>query len=318
MVTSPTRLVSWAIVGVVLFGLGTLSAGGRLVTPVHAAVAPRSIPARSGVVVPPAALRETLDALMSQLHERGQFDGSILVAWRGGVVYRAGFGYANDTTREPFQPGTVSDLGSVSKQFTAMAVMMLSERGALGYDDPVTRFLPELARYAAGVTVRHLLNHTSGIPDVGDLGIDRPGLANDEVVAALAKERALASTPGTRYRYSNAGYDLLGTLVERLSGQRMSEFLAAHVFRPVGMSSTFVREGTSTLPPGVAMAYDAFGEAAPDTNATVGDGGVFSTVDDLYKWDGALAGSTLVGASTLEAAFTPPTLPGSPSTYGFG
>jgi len=259
-----------------------------------------------------------IDALMTTLHGRGQFDGSILVARSGAILYRAGFGYADDSTREPFQPTTVSALASVSKGFTAMAVMMLAERGILDYDDPVSRFLPDLARYAPGVTVRHLLNHTSGIPDVGDLGIDHPGLTNAEVLATLARATPLTSPPATRYRYSNTGYVLLATIVERLSGQRMADFLAQHVFQPLGMSSTFVRDAIAPARASFAFAYDAFGLPAGDTNGTVGDGDVYSTVDDLYKWDRALAGSTLVRAGTLEAAFAPPVLPGSPSTYGFG
>lgn len=271
----------------------------------------------SGVVAGPTA-EQRIDALMTTLHDRGQFDGSILVARAGAIVYRAGLGYANESTREPFQPSTVSALASVSKQFTAMAVMMLAEKGALGYDDPIKRFLPELARYAPTVTVRHLLNHTSGIPDVGDLGIDRPGLTNGEVIAALAKESSLASPPGTHYRYSNPGYALLATIVERLSGQRLSDFLATHIFKPLGMESTFVREATGAAQPAVAMAYDPFGRPVADTNATVGDGGVFSTVDDLYKWDRGLSGPSLVRTSTLEAAFTPPKLLEGSSTYGFG
>jgi CubicO group peptidase (beta-lactamase class C family) len=298
--------VSGALVAfVVLLDAGILSASTS------------SLPART-VVAAPAAETQRMDALMTTLHGRGQFDGSILVACRGAVVYRAGFGYANESTGELFQPSTVSSLASVSKPFTALAVMMLADGGSVGYDDPITRFLPELARYAPGVTVRHLLNHTSGIPDVGDLGIDRPGLTNGEVVAALATRSALVSPPGTRYRYSNAGYVLLATIVERLSGQRMADFLAAHVFKPLGMHSTFARGATVAVKPGVAMAYDVFGQPAGDTNGTVGDGGVFSTVDDLYEWDRGLAGSSLVRASTLDTAFAPPILRDGTSTYGFG
>jgi CubicO group peptidase (beta-lactamase class C family) len=274
--------------------------------------------AASDTVAAPAAERQPIEALMTTLHGRGQFDGSILVARAGAVIYRAGFGYANESTREPFQPTTVSSLASVSKPFTAMAVMMLAEEGALGYDDPITRFLPELTRYAPGVTVRHLLNHTSGIPDVGDLGIDRPGLTNGQILEALVKESSLASPAGTHYRYSNAGWVLLAAIVERLSGRRMADFLAARIFKPLSMDSTYVRESPAAVQPAFAMAYDLFGQPSGDTNGTVGDGGVFSTVDDLYKWDRALAGSSLLRTSTHDAAFTPPILADGRSTYGFG
>src|SRR6185369_14477851 len=107
---------------------------------------------------------------------------------------------------------TVSNIGSLAKQFTAMTVMMLAEEGKLNYDDPISKYIPELVALN-GVTLRHLLNHTSGIPDVGDLGIDRPRLTNDEVMQRLAKPDYLISKPGEKYRYSNPNYVLLAVVV---------------------------------------------------------------------------------------------------------
>ena len=256
-----------------------------------------------------------INRLMMTLHQRGQYSGSIVVAQRGKIVYRNAFGEANERTHQPFTPGTPSCLASVSKQFTAMAVMMLAEQKKLDYDDPVAKYLPEVSRYGAGITIRHLLTHTSGIPDVGDLGIDHPGLTNAEVLKTLS---ALTSTPPTKpgetYRYSNTGYILLGLVVERVSGQTLGDFLQQRVFRPLGMRNTSV----GRRPPGAAVGYDAFGKLDDSCGDTTGDGGIWSTVDDLLKWDQALYGNKLVRAATLEQAFTPGSVREGTTTYGFG
>src|SRR5579862_593885 len=130
---------------------------------------------RSNATGKPSEIR----TMLTVLHENGQFDGSILVARRGIVIYRDAFGS---------RPDTPSSLASVSKQFTAMAVMALKEQGKIGYDDPIVKYLPELAPTGTTITIRHLLTHTSGIPDVGDLGIDHPHLKQSEVLNAVIQQ----------------------------------------------------------------------------------------------------------------------------------
>jgi len=273
----------------------------------HEVVAQQSSPAR------------TIDTLMTALQGRGQFNGALIVASAGSVVYRNGFGDANAATGARFEPATVSCIASLSKQFTAMAIMLLAERRKLRYDDPISTILPELRSYAQDVTIRHLLNHTSGIPDVGDLGIDRPTLTNGEVLAALTRQDPLASRPGATYRYSNTGYILLATIAERVTGQAFRDLLAKEIFGPLGMTRTYVYDGTRPHRRDVAVAYDQFGKPDPYTSNTTGDGGVFSSVDDLLKWDRALYDGSLLPASTLRMAFEPPLLAhGTKSTYGFG
>ncbi len=122
--------------------------------------------------VVPAGATKAVDTLMTNLYERGQFKGSILVAVEGNVIYRNAFGEANSESHRQFTPTTPSNLASVSKQFTAMTVMMLAEQGKINYDDPVSKYIPIPANCVDGITIRHLLTHTSGIPDVGDFGID--------------------------------------------------------------------------------------------------------------------------------------------------
>jgi CubicO group peptidase (beta-lactamase class C family) len=256
-----------------------------------------------------------IDRLITTLHERGQFNGSILVAIGGKAIYRKAFGQADFQSRRKFTPATISNIGSVAKQFTAMTIMMLADENKLNYDDPVSKYLPELGRSLNGISLRHLLNHTSGIPDVGDLGIDHPQLTNDEVIRRLSQQGFLLSGPGAKYRYSNANYILLSVVVERVSGRRFSDFLADKIFKPLGMHNT-------SYPPrnlnSVAVAYDQFGNPDDYNGLTTGDGGIYSTVDDLFKWDQALYTERLVRQSTLAVAFTPGHVTEGESVYGFG
>ena len=201
-----------------------------------------------------------IDRLMTVLHERGQFNGSIIVAIGGKAVYRKAFGEADFQSHQRFTPTTRSCIASVSKQFTAMAVMMLAEENKVNYDDPVTKYIPELPQYANGITIRHLLTHTSGIPDVDDLGIDDSRLTNDEVLKTLMSQSSLPSKPGQRYRYSNTGYMLLTLIVERISGQRYRDFLERRILKPLGMANTLWYDGWPHPLKSAAVGCNQFGK----------------------------------------------------------
>ena len=229
-----------------------------------------------GALAGPPERADAIDKLMTTLHERGQFNGAILVAEHGDVLYRKGFGQADITTGTAFAPDTVSDIASVTKQFTAMAVMMLAERRRLGYDDLISKYIPEFsgASQLGKITVRQLLTHTSGLPDYGDLGIDDSGLNPSSLIAALLKKDAEISKPGMKYRYSNAGYALLAIVVQRVSGQRLSDFLTQEIFLPCGMNNTFVYDDRAVKRPGMAVGYDTFGQVDVGGPSSVpGDGG---------------------------------------------
>jgi CubicO group peptidase (beta-lactamase class C family) len=255
---------------------------------------------------------------MTALHARGQFSGSIIVAAGDRIAYRGAFGSADVQSRRPFTPMTISNVGSVSKQFTAMAVMMLAEQHEIAYDDEVSRWIPELAGSLKGITLRHLLNHTSGIPDIGDLGIDHPRLTNEEVLQRLTKPDVLVSRPGEKYRYSNPNYVLLAVVVERVSGQRFADFMASRIFTPLGMHDTFVYQGSRRDSARTATAYDQFGNRADADDLLAGSSGMYSTVDDLLKWDRVLYTERLVRQPTLAEAFMPGRVSEGASTYGFG
>lgn len=260
-----------------------------------------------------------IDSLMSALAGRGQFSGSVLVAENGRVLYEHGFGTADLKNGIPFSPSTPCYLASLTKQFTAMAVMILAERHKLSLSDPLSNYFSGFSRLAAGVTIRHLLNHTSGIPDYTRLGLEHPGLTNDSVMLALVRADSLDFPAGTRYQYSNSGYVILAKIIEKVSGKSYREFLKRNIFDPLGMSSTAVYDETRPEIPGHAIGYGRFGDLDDYNLLTCGEGGIYSSVDDLFKWDQALYTEKLVQAPALEEAFTKPLLQdGSASSYGFG
>ncbi len=255
---------------------------------------------------------------MADLHARSQFNGSLLVAVHGRIVYEDAFGAANIHTGASFTPATVSCVASVSKQFTAMAVMMLAEQGCVAYDQTISRYFAELPRCYAAVSLRNLLNMTSGIVDYPELGADHPGITNNEVVQALCRRQALSFHPGDKYSYCNANYVLLSLIVERVTGGSFQSFLQARIFDRLGMSNTFIYSNPRRKAGNVPIGYDEAGRMDDYVSYTTGDGGMYSTAGDLFKWDQALNTGILVSPSTLALAFTPSAVRSGTSTYGFG
>ena len=266
----------------------------------------------------PAAEIRAVEKFMTELYRRGQFNGAILIANRKGIVYRAAFGLANRETKSPFTPDTPSCLASLSKPLTSLAVMMLAEKGSIKYDDHISQYIPELPPQLGAVTLRQLLTHTSGIPDYANLNVEHPGMLTSEVLSALTHVDQLEFPAGTKYRYSNSGYVLLGILVERVSGPPLSEFLQTKVFTPLRMTRTFVLTSDKQKTRDVARAYSAFGDLDDYQAFVTGDGGVYSTVDDLYLFDRALYTEQLIHQASLRQAFTPATVREGATTYGFG
>jgi CubicO group peptidase (beta-lactamase class C family) len=231
-------------------------------------------------------------------------------------------------------PSTPVRLGSVSKAFTAMAVVILAEQGKVDFDANAKEWIPELARFP-DVTVRHLLNHTSGLPDYYDEGSpleematasgrDGP-LQNAEAASVYQTWGEPVFAPGERYAYSNPGYEVLALIGERASGVSFAEFLDREIFTPLGMETAAVRDLPTTEIPGRAIGYapDEGGEVWREAddhwgNWLVGAGGVYASVEDMYEWDQALYRWADSGQRTTEA-FTPAVLnDGSTSDYGFG
>jgi CubicO group peptidase (beta-lactamase class C family) len=241
---------------------------------------------------------ETIRQMLIELHEDDQFTGSVLVARAGTVIYRDAIAPTPDDAHKLLT--SPSNIGSVAKGFTAMAVMMLAEQGKLGYDDLIARHVTELAGATPGITIRQLLTHTSGIPDVGDLGIDRPRPRETDMVNAIRAHHGGFARPGLKYRYSNTGYILLAMAVENITGRTFDAFLQSAIFGPLGMNDTRPERGPRTA------------------EEAKGYGGLFSTADDLLKWDQALASDKLVPAKTMLEGLVPPTVAEGESTYAFG
>jgi CubicO group peptidase (beta-lactamase class C family) len=263
-------------------------------------------------------LESLIDHLMSQLHEQHQFNGEILVAQRGSVIYKGGFGAADSTAVRTYTPDTPSCLASLSKPLTALAITMLAETHRLGYDDRIVKYFPELTSAFGPVTIRHLLTHTSGVPDYPSLNIDHPGMTNAEVLSGLRSVSGPRFRPGQKYDYSNSGYVLLGQIVERVTGQPLSRVLQERVFTPLGMNDTFVMTRADQKTERVARGYDALGRADDYADFVTGSTGVYSTVNDLLKFDQALYTDALVTQKALAEVFTPASVREGRTSYGLG
>lgn len=236
---------------------------------------------------------------------------AVLVLRDGQPLLRRGYGLADLDTGTPVTPQTNFRLASVSKQFTAAAILLLAQDGKLALDDPARKWLPSLPASDAAITIRHLLTHASGLIDYEDLmAPDATGQVHDiDVLHLLEKEDRLYFAPGTGYRYSNGAYALLALIVGKASGQDFATFLRERIFRPLGMDGTVAYEnGVSTVP------NRAYGHSLIDgqwvrtdqssTSAVLGDGGIYSSIDDLAKWDAALYDDRLLSDAMRADAFT--------------
>jgi CubicO group peptidase (beta-lactamase class C family) len=243
-----------------------------------------------------------------------------VVISEGAVAFARGWGMANIETGISFSPNTPSNAASLTKQFTAMAVLMLYEREMLTLQTPIVSILPELPAEWSDVTVHHLLTHQSGIPNYTDITGDDPaaidGLTNQAALDLVLADPELDFPPGTSTSYSNTGYIILAMIVERLSGMSYAEFLDENIFEPLEMTSTFVGDGSATYPANTAQPYDEQNQLYEYSMYVYGPGGIYTTLNDYFKWDQALYTDALVQQATLELAFTGYT--GGHDDYGYG
>jgi len=268
----------------------------------------------------------TIDSLFAAYSGKNVPGAAVMVIRDGAVLFKKSYGAASLGDHTASSTDTNYRLASVTKQFTAMCVMMLAARGQLSLDDPLTRFFPDFPEYGKEIKIRHLLTHTSGMQAYEDLmpaGTTVP-LKDKDVLRLLAAQDHTYFPPGSAYRYSNTGYAHLALIVETVAGMPFAEFLKKNIFDPVGMTGTVAYEkGVSTVPRrayGYTQRKKIF-EATDQslTSSVLGDGGIYSSVEDLYKWDQALYSEKLVPAEMLKQAFTPAVLTsGNATTYGFG
>ena len=277
---------------------------------------------------------------LSEAHARGQFNGAALVYENGKVIHECAFGIRTIDPMDSLDVNSQFRLASVSKQFTAMAIMLLKEQGKLRYDQDIRDFLPELPY--EGMTIRHLLHHTSGLPEYEpmmdqhwkpELKYDDPARyanGNADVIKMLVGLKPpVLFEPGEQWAYSNTGYNLLGTIVARASGMSFAAYAKQHIFEPAGMSHSSFYDfviGTDPKMPdrayGFQLAWNRTDLIPADShylNHGLGEDGVYSTVGDLLKWDRILYTDKLVPKATMEEAYTPGVLNNGDTTdYGFG
>ncbi len=238
-------------------------------------------------------LEARVDTLFSDW-DRSDSPGCALgVIQDGELIYARGYGMADLEHSIPITPRSVFRIGSTSKQFTALCILLLEEEGKLSLDDDIHRFFPEIPEYPAPVTVRHLIHHTSGVRDYLTL-MDLAGKRGDdfftdeEVVAMIARQQELNFPPGDQHLYSNSGYFLLSQIVLRITGRSMREYAREKVFEPLGMEHTHFHDDHTEIVPGRASGYSPTGEGFRINMTTlgmIGDGGVFTTIEDLLLWD---------------------------------
>jgi CubicO group peptidase (beta-lactamase class C family) len=277
---------------------------------------------------------------------------AVLIKRNGALLFQRGFGVRRLGERDTITPDTNFRLASVTKQFTAMGIMLLVHDGKLRYETTLTEIFPGFPAYGKAITVRHLLTHTSGLPDYEELmdqeeKVHGPRwsperqIQDDEVLALLKKETKGKFAPDTSWAYSNSGYVVLGLVIATVSGTSYGEYLRQHIFAPLRMDHTLVylkgKNGVSLRAYGHSPEHGKFVVTdQSSTSATLGDGGIYSNLEDLSKWDDALNNHSLLPEREMQAALTPVKLgdgrkthwplepggdnlaPGKPVSYGFG
>lgn len=293
-----------------------------------------------------------VDAIFSGVTSPDAPGLAVLVRQNGKNVFERGYGLRDLRTKAKIDGHTNFRLASFTKQFTAMAIMLLVHEGKLRYEETLTEILPNFPEYGKTITVRNLLNHVSGLPDYedlmekaektnGPLWSPEKQIQDAEVLELLKKEKSGKFAPETSWSYSNSGYVVLGLIIAKASGKPYGEFLRARIFTPLKMHHTNVcQKGKNEVVNrafGHSKENDAFKETdQSSTSATLGDGGIYSNLEDLAKWDDALRNHMLLSEKEMQPALTPVKLkdgsephwpkepkddnllPGKPVSYGFG
>ena len=264
-----------------------------------------------GQAVPDKEIASRIEAYLKPFGETGNLIGTVLVARGGRILFRQSYGMANYELRVPNSSNTRYHIASVSKPFTAAAILQLQEKGRLSVSDPVSKYLPDFPN-GDRITLDHLLTHSSGIPDINGIeGIDTFERSPHTLEQVIAKFTGLPLefAPGSRQRYSNSNYNLLAVILEKVSGESYEEYLQHHIFEPAGMKDTGVDNDASRLIPNAASGYTPAGisgfEKAPylDWSNKTGNGNLYSTVDDLYRFDRALNTDKLLKKATQQKYF---------------
>ncbi|WP_079912253.1 serine hydrolase [Paenibacillus sp. 32352] len=263
-------------------------------------------------------LADEIEEYLDEYEKQWTLSGTVLVAREGKVLFNKAYGYANLEHRVPNTTDTKFRIWSLTKSFTAMAVMMLQERGLLALEDDIGRYIPELAD--KGISILHLLHHTSGLVNYISLPgyhfrLNKLRLSHEDIIHLLVG-KPLQFKPGTSFDYTNSSYYLLGMIVENVTGLIFEQFLHSSILQPLGMNSTGMFHHTKVIP-GMSSGYhSSWDDLIPceylNMSSSFTAGAIYSTVEDLLKWDQALYTEKLVTKAALDRAFEPS------FTYGFG
>jgi CubicO group peptidase (beta-lactamase class C family) len=314
---------------------------------------PLGMAARTSAQLSDTPTDKKIDAVFSAISSPNAPGFAVLVRKDGHTVFERGYGVRDLRSKAGIDARTNFRLASFTKQFTAMAIMLLVDDGKLRYEEALTEILPDFPAYGKTITIRNLLNHTSGLPDYEDLmmAMETPRnswiwtptrqIQDSEVLKLLKHEKSGKFAPGTSWSYSNSGYVVLGLVVARVSGKSYADFLRQRIFAPLKMNHTIVfQKGKNEVVNrafGHSREDDSFKESDQSaTSATLGDGGIYSNLEDLAKWDDALGNHTLLSEKEFQPALTPVKLddgsdphwpkephddnlhPELPVSYGFG
>jgi CubicO group peptidase (beta-lactamase class C family) len=280
-----------------------------------------------------------VDTIFSSLRSTNAPGAAVLVVRNGKTVFRCGYGVTDLRTHHPIDAETNFRIASFSKQFTAACTMLLARDGKLHYDDHLTDIFPGFPAYGKAITIRNLLNHTSGLPDYEDILTAQhpntpdeqiPQIHNPEVLKLLEQQTTPRFPAASRWAYSNSGYVVLAQVIEKVSGQPFGQFLEGRIFAPLKMGHTVAYEKGKNQ-----VTHRAYGHTLENgkcretdqssTSATLGDGGIYTSIDDLAKWESALRSHSLLSEAEMQPALTPVVPTGGPArdengsvSYGFG
>jgi CubicO group peptidase (beta-lactamase class C family) len=271
-------------------------------------------------------ITQAMDILLQELYHENEPGAAVLVAKDGKVIFRKGYGMANVELQVPNEPHMVFRLGSITKQFTAVCILMLYEQGKLGLQDDITKYLPDYPTHGHTITIEHLLTHTSGIKSYTGMQDWTPVKRKDFTVEEMInffKYQPMEFAPGEQWNYNNSGYFLLGAIIEKVSGISYADFVQKNIFDPLGMNNSYY-DMPNLIIPNRAAGYTPTAEGFENTDylsmtQPYAAGSLASTVDDMLLWDEALYTEKLLKQETLELAWTPCKLNGGERmNYGYG
>ena len=280
----------------------------------------------SSVLFAQETLEQSMDAYMSHMYGDEGPGATILVAKNGKPIYRKAFGLANLEVQSQMSPENVFELGSITKQFTSVSILMLEEQGKLSLDDEITKYIPDYPTHDKKITIHHLLNHTSGIKSYTGMQsfmeLARQDMIPEELIDVF-KNEPMDFDPGDKFLYNNSGYILLGYIIENLSGMTYEEFVEKNIFEKLGMSNSYYGKMKQIIPnraSGYQVDEDSYQNAEYlSLTLPYAAGSLMSTVDDLLKWQNAINANELIKRSSLEKAINGSRLNnGEEISYGYG